>query len=204
MNRVHTLRVLLIGSMVVGCGRSETKASPSEFPRFGLAVSDSVRAWCAEFLSDSTAPPLEPGQGMTIVFAGPASVASLPARLGQPHAGECPAAFPQPRWNDYVAYRVELVSAREAEDDPIVALIVAGSAAWARGADGRPRADLDGDGNVEEVRRCTADEGEHFTVWSGPNRRWHEYYDWGGFTDPTCRTGENGRDDSTTSHSQGR
>ena len=31
-------------------------------------------------------------------------------------------------------------------------------------------ADLDGDGRLEEARRCTADEGEHFTVWSArPN-----------------------------------
>jgi hypothetical protein len=59
------------------------------------------------------------------------------------------------------------------------------------------RADLDGDGILEEVRRCTADEGEHFTVWSarsegGRVRRWHEYYDWGGLADPTCRPGEDG------------
>jgi hypothetical protein len=76
-------------------------------------------------------------------------------------------------------------------------LIVASDAGWSRGGNGLPRADLDRDGAVEEVRRCTADEGEHFTVWSGSTRRWHEYYDWGGFTDPTCRPGENGLDDST-------
>lgn len=186
--------VLLVVILLLGCGRPEAKATQSPLPRIGLAVSDSVRAWCAEFIKDSTAPRLEPGQRVTIVFAGPASIASLPARLGEPRQGECPAAFPQPRWIDYVAHRVELLHAAARDGDPIVAMIVAHDASWARGADGVPRADLDGDGTVEEMRRCTADEGEHFTVWSGPVRRWHEYYDWGGFTDPTCRAGEDGQD----------
>ena len=47
--------------------------------------------------------------------------------------------------------------------------------------------------------RRTADEGEHLTIWSllqdgSRQRRWHEYYDWGGFTDSTCRPGENGEE----------
>jgi hypothetical protein len=28
---------------------------------------------------------------------------------------------------------------------------------------------------------------------SAPVRRWHEYYDWGGLTDPTCQPGEDGQ-----------
>ena len=61
------------------------------------------------------------------------------------------------------------------------------------------RADLDRDGRLEEARRCTADEGEHFTLWSqASNGRWvrriHEYYDWGGQTEPTCRPGEAGEE----------
>lgn len=188
---------LPIALIAVGCGRPEAKATSATLPRIGLAVSDSVRAWCAEFLVDSTAPRLEPGRRMTIVFAGAAPVVSRSARLGEPRQEQCPAAFPQPRWFDYRAYRVELLDTAAVDGEPIVALIVAGDASWSRGADGVPRADLDGDRAVEEVRRCTADEGEHFTVWSGSTRRWHEYYDWGGFTDPTCRPGENGQDDST-------
>ena len=75
---------------------------------------------------------------------------------------------------------------------PSVALIVTGHQRWVRDAGAGVRGDLDGDGRAEEARRCTADEGEHFTVWGlrpdgTPERRGHEYYDWGGFTDPTCR-----------------
>jgi hypothetical protein len=138
-----------------------------------------------------------------IVFAGPAPVPSRRARVAGPHPGQCPAAFPQPRWNDYGAYRLELIGSFPADstDTPIVGLVVASEAPWARSADGVMRADLDGDGMPEEARRCTADEGEHFTVWSaqptaGRVRRWHEYYDWGGLTDPTCRPGEDGGDPS--------
>jgi hypothetical protein len=47
------------------------------------------------------------------------------------------------------------------------------------------------------VRRCAADEGEHFTVWTVRSadkreRIWHEYYDWGAIVDRTCRAGEDG------------
>lgn len=78
---------------------------------------------------------------------------------------------------------------------PSVALIVGGQEPWVRGADSVVRADLDGDGRPEEARRCTADEGEYLTLWSRrgngvPVRRWLEYYDWGAFTDPTCRPEE--------------
>jgi len=167
-------------------------------PPIGLAVADSVRSWCAEFMVDS-ALSLQPGRHATIVFAGPAAVPSLGARLGKLHPGECPAAFPQPRWIDYVAYRLELIDSLPADpgEMPTVALVVASEARWARGADGVVRADVDKDGEPEEARRCTADEGEHFTLWSlqpggSRVRRWHEYYDWGGFTDPTCGPGEDG------------
>jgi hypothetical protein len=62
---------------------------------------------------------------------------------------------------------------------------------------GAVRGDIDGDGIIEEFRRCAADEGEHVTVWSGtpPTRRWHDYFDWGVIVDPTCLAGEDGRDD---------
>ena len=171
-------------------------------PPIGLTVADSVRAWCAEFVVDS-ASSLKPGRHATIVFAGPAAVPSLSARLGKPHPGECPAAFPQPRWIDYAAYRLELIDSltTDAGEMPTVALVVASEARWSRGADGIVRADVDEDGEPEEARRCTADEGEHFTLWSPQPggsrvRRWHEYYDWGGFTDPTCQPGEDGGEPS--------
>ena len=136
---------------------------------------------------------------MMIVFPGPAPVPARRARLAAPLPGECPAEFPQPRWDGYVAYRVELTDPLPAvpPETPTVALAVVSAAPWARNADGVVEADLDGDGRPEEARRCTADEGEHLTIWSllqdgSRQRRWHEYYDWGGFTDPTCHPGENG------------
>lgn len=188
---------------VAGSRRGVTSNDTGSLPPIGLAVADSARTWCAEFAVDSAAPSLEPGRHVTIVFAGPGAVASLGARVRMPHPGECPAAFPQPRWIDYVAYRLELIDSLPADAAamPTVALVVASEARWARGADGVVRADADGDGEPEEARRCTADEGEHFTLWSllpgdGRVRRWHEYYDWGGVVDPTCRPGEDGREPS--------
>ena len=60
-------------------------------------------------------------------------------------------------------------------------------------------ADLDGDGAAEELRRCAAGEGEHFTLWrrdrrTGERRRVaHEYFDWGVLVEPSCAAGEDGR-----------
>jgi hypothetical protein len=165
---------------------------------------DSLRAWCVEFVADSAAPAPRPGRLVAIVFPGPATVSALRAMLGRSRPGECPAEFPQPRWIDYVAYDLQLTDSvpPDATNLPSVALVVASEATWSRGADGVVRADVDGDGRPEEVRRCTADEGEHLTLWSprpggGRVRRWHEYHDWGGFTDPTCKPGEDGGEPST-------
>ena len=199
--------VMTLGCSVVtaGCARQPEKPEAGSLPRIGLAVSDTMRAWCAEFVVDSTAPSLELGQQTTLVFTRSESSATTRARLGKPKEGQCPAAFPQPRWIDYRAYGVDLVdSIPFGTEAPIVALIVASDVSWTQGAQGVPRADLDRDGRLEEVRRCTADEGEHWTVWSTDpggrrSRRWHEYYDWGGFTDPTCQPGENGRDEAAPS-----
>jgi predicted small secreted protein len=190
--------LLAVVALALAACRPDADGAGAPFPRTGLAVSDSAHAWCAEFLADSTAA-LEPGHLVTIVFPGPAPVAARHARVAAPLPGECPAEFPQPRWDGYVAYRLELTDPlpADAAGTPSVALVVAGAAPWTRAADGVVRADLDGDGQPEEARRCTADEGEHLTIWSlrqqgGRIRRWHEYYDWGGFTDPTCPPGENG------------
>ena len=218
MPRVRFSLANMVALVLVSCrpqadappraGLSQDPASPpagavDSLPLTGLAVSDSLRVWCAEIVADSTASAPKPGRRVAIVFAGPSTVPALRARLGQPRPGECPAEFPQPRWNDYAAYSLELLdSLPDSTNPPSVALVVASEATWSRGADGVVRADLDGDGQPEEVRRCTADEGEHLTLWSprpggGRVRRWHEYYDWGGFTDPTCKPGENGGEPST-------
>jgi hypothetical protein len=213
MPRVRFSLASMVALVLVSCrpqadappraGVSQDPAPPlagpvDSLPLTGIAVSDSLRAWCAEFVVDSAAPALKSGRRVAIVFAGPATVPALRARLGHPRPGECPAEFAQPRWIDYAAYSLELLdSVPDSTSLPSVALVVATEATWSRGADGVVRADLDGDGRPEEARRCTADEGEHFTVWSprpggGRVRRWHEYYDWGGFTDPTCKPGEDG------------
>jgi hypothetical protein len=168
------------------------------FPRVGVAVRDSAGEWCAEFIIDSAAAPLRISDHAAIVFPGDSGAASLDARVMGPHVGQCHAEFAQPRWDEYASYRVELASTPAAgAETPSVALIVVTNAKWTRDADGVTRADLDGDGAREEVRRCRADEGEHFTIWStGADntrvRRWHEYYDWGAFTDANCKPGEAG------------
>jgi hypothetical protein len=148
-------------------------------------------------MADSAAPALKAGDPVTLVFPGDAPVASLPGLVRGPHEGECPSAFAQPRWNDYEAFRIAPVDSVAGKDAmlPSVALIVASQEPWVRGADSVVRADLDGDGQPEEARRCTADEGEYLTLWSrrgdgAPVRRWLEYYDWGAFTEPTCRPEE--------------
>lgn len=197
---VHVALAMLT---LMACRVGEDAASGGRvrsLPRIGLAVMDSASAWCAEFVADSAAPALEAGQPVTLVFAGPSPVASLAGRLGEVRAGECPAEFAQPRWFGYVAYRLQVAPPPlgVAGTIPFPALVVASDAPWERGDDGVVRADLDGDGLREDARRCAADEGEHFTIWSerpgsGRERRWHEYFDWGVLADPTCEPGEDGR-----------
>ena len=169
-------KVLLVLALAACAGR-ESVRTPSN-PRFGLAVSDTAGAWCAEFMTDSTRAAIRPGDQVTIVFPGPPT-ATLGARVRSQRSTECWAAFAQPRWIDYTAYDLELDRPLPpGAQVPTVGLIAQGQ--------------LDG----LETRRCTADQGEHFTVWTvGPGqlrRVWHEYYDWGGFTDPTCGPGEKG------------
>ena len=172
-------------------------------------MSDTAGAWCAAFAIDSAAPPVLAGHHLTIVFAGAAAVAATPARVRGAHAGECPTAFPQSRWASYTAYDLDLLEPLPGDTAklPIVALVVASDTPWSRGADGIVRADLDGDEQPEEARRCTADEGEHLTLWSRQAdgrrvRRWHEYYDWGAFTDPTCQPGEDDQEPSSVARLQ--
>jgi len=175
---------------------------PLPLPPIGVAVADSGPSWCAEFALDTTVSPLGPGRRVAIVFPGPAPVAELDARLVAAAPGECPTAFPQPRWIDYVAYRLEVPGAATAAPGlPTVGLAVASDDRWERGTDGLIRADLDGDGSPEEAQRCLAGEGEHLTIWSARpdgsrDRRIHEYFDWGAAVDPTCGPGEDGRDSS--------
>lgn len=175
-------------------------------PRIGIAVADTGAAWCGAVLDDAASPALDLDAEVMIVFAGPATVPARAGRVVRRRSKPCPTAFSQPRWSDYSAYDVELTDALPpgGAEMPTVALLVASATPWTRGADGVVRADLDGDDRPEEARRCTAGEGEHLTIWGqtadGPTiRRWHEYFDWGAFTEPTCRPGEDGMDASPDS-----
>lgn len=170
-------------------------------PRIGIAVADTGLAWCGAVLNDAASPALESGTDVMIVFAGRATVPARAGRVIRRRGNQCPAAFNQPRWADYTAYDVEITDALPSggAEMPTVALLVVSDVPWVRTADGMARADLNGDGRPEEARRCTAGEGEHLTVWGETAdgttiRHWHEYFDWGAFTEPTCRPGEDGLD----------
>jgi hypothetical protein len=135
---------------------------------------------------------------VAIVFAGD-SAAAWYATLGGSRERQCHAEFGQPRWDGYQAYDLTLADSSGRGHASGVGLAVVSAARWSRDTDGRVVADLDGDRRAEEARRCTAGEGEHFTVWStAPDgqrtRRAHEYFDWGAFTEPRCAPGEDGRD----------
>ncbi len=202
---------ILVGSVLAAACRPTSQTAESEvappIPAVGLAVRDSTFAWCAAFPTDSAASArpssLAVSEPVAVVFAGTDSSLPLRATIARRRPSPCPAAFPQLRWETYTAYDLALVDPphqQAAADAPDIALAVASNASWERGGDGRPRADLDGDGEPEEVRLCAADEGQHFTVWSRSERsdEWrrvaHEYYDWGVEVEPDCLPGEDGRD----------
>ncbi len=172
----------------------------SALPPVGIAVEHPDGSWCAEFPSDAR-PSLAEGTTISIVFPEANESLVWTAQISVSLRGECQTAFPQPRWNDYVAFRLLLPDARPSASASrkSVGLAIAGPARWSRNPQGRLRADLDGDGLPEEARRCAADEGEHFTLWSlladwSSERRAHEYFDWGALVDRTCQPGEDGRD----------
>lgn len=165
----------------------------------GLAVSDTAGGWCAMFLADSTHA-LSAGQVIAVVFGDSTAPTTVTTVVRGRRSAQCHAAFPQPRWHDYVGYDLEIFAApNTAHATPAVGLAIGYAGGWSRGVDGVARADLDGDGSLEEVRRCAADEGEHFTLWrirpDGQRvRLWHEYYDWGALVEHSCEEGEDGRD----------
>ena len=205
MSRALTRAVLsFVSSIAIACSpRPQDAPASNEHVRnttalslIGVAVADPARTWCAEF--PNGAPSLENGQAVTLVFPGQSSIVSASARIDRAQTEQCHAEFPQPRWDGYRAYRLALATELSVTRVPTVALVVAGDSKWVRDDNGHVRADLDGDGVVEEAIRCAADEGEHFTIWTirptgSRERRGHEYFDWGVIVDPTCQPGEDGR-----------
>lgn len=182
------MRLLLCAVILAACTRSET---PVTRPVVGIAIVDTAGTWCAEFPAGA-ASQIREGTNATIIFAGDSGTVSRPVRIGTARSAQCAAAFPQPRWDSYSAF--DLVPLDSVVSSSI-GLILSRELNVTR-TGGATDADIDGDGVPETIRRCAADEGEHFTVWSGnpPRRLWHEYFDWGAIVDPTCRAGENGRD----------
>jgi hypothetical protein len=183
----------LLGLSLLLAGWSSLPA-PDSLPPVGIAVRDTAGGWCASIAAGG----LAQGASVTLVFADPtAPEVARGARITRRRDRPCPAEFAQGSLEALPAYDVA-PDQLDGEGAPWVALIVASDAPWGRGPRGEARADLDGDGALEEARVCAADEGEHFTVWTldpaaAPRRRWHGYYDWGAMVDPTCRPGEDGR-----------
>ena len=165
-------------------------------PVIGIAVSDTAGAWCAMFPPDSTSP-VAAGRPLWIVFGD--STAPLSAVVTRPST-PCHAEFAQNRWFDYSGYDLALRTEVDTTQRlPIVGMAIASDARWSLGPDGIAVADLNRDGLPEHVRRCSADEGQHFTLWSTTpggrqTRIGHEYYDWGAFVERTCGPGEDGID----------
>jgi hypothetical protein len=178
-------------------------------PAIGVAALDDAAppGWCVA-MPEGT-PTFAPGRRLTIVSPAGLGERGEPVvqrvSVARARTGPCPTAFPQPRWDGYAFYDI---APADAPGRPLslVALVVADTMAWTAGDDGWPRADLDGDGTPEEVRRCAAGEGVHFTLWSvGPGRaarrRAHEYFDVGVLVDETCGPGEDGLDPAELSGS---
>lgn len=169
----------------------------SVFPLVGVAVRDTTGGWCAMFPVDFTREPRS-GEALAVVFASEGAIAWYGRIVGKANV-QCHTEVAQPRWADYRAYHVSITDSSTTATTSGVGLAVVSPALWSRSVDGRTIADLDGDGRSEDLRRCTADEGEHFTIWStsdegGRLRRAHEYFDWGVNTEPRCTPAEAGHD----------
>jgi hypothetical protein len=162
----------------------------------GIAVRDTTGDWCVTFRRTVRQP--RNGDVVTLSFANDGKAPSLPATVAEVRSTQCHAAFAQPRWDDYLAYNVRLSDPSVDNGESFIGFAVLGSIRWAPGQNGAMLADLDGDGHPEQLRRCAADEGEHFTVWRSGSAApatllWHEYFDWGALVDRTCAPGDDGR-----------
>lgn len=183
--------VFVSGAVALGAQEDERRLPP-----VGVAVEVAEGYWCVQLPAYSGESALA-GAPVAVVFPDGRESLVWTARVSERVRGARRTAFPQPRWERYAAHRLEGASG-PAPARKVVGLAVASTAPWRRMPSGTLRADLDGDGLPEEARRCAADEGEHFTIWSigadgSATRRAHEYFDWGGIVEPTCAPGEDGR-----------
>jgi hypothetical protein len=170
--------------------------------------------WCADFEEYE----LAVDDTVTLVWPDSSadSAATVLTRIRKARPGRCP----QTRQdtsdiNDSDLGTVyELVLAASADSATVAelastpAIAVRGSAPWTRGADGYPRADLDGDENPEQARLCTSNEGIHLTLWtlldnappgkSRDHRRWRAYQPLGYDVEPSCTARETDDPPATT------
>ena len=164
--------------------------APRALPPTGLAFPDTTDKWCGAFTVDS----LRAGQVLTIVFPDSnAPQLTAPARIIKRRTDPCQAVFPQNAVADLPSYDLA-VELMKSVGWPGVGVAVAGTSQWRRDVDRIARADLNGDGALEEVTVCAVGEGQQFTLWtrapSDTTRRkvWDSYYDWGALVDVTCPT----------------
>lgn len=179
---------LLASGSAYRCPAGPASARPwRDFPAVGVAVADSS-GWCAMF--PPAARGIRDGLRVTLVVTdtGDGHDASFPGTVVRRRVAPCTTAFPQPRWEGYLAVDLDVPGPRR---PPAWAMpVVADPTPWRRDRAGRPTADLDADGAPEVAERCAAGEGLHYMIWtesrSGRVRRAHEYFDVGEFVDETC------------------
>ena len=182
---------------------------PIEVP-IGVALSDYRSGTRGRWCSDFEESPLTVGDTVMLIWPDSSAeppevtttnvVGTRPGRCAQVRGDT--ADLDDPSWG--VVYELALAdsadSAAVADLTGSPAMAIRGTARWTRGPDGFPRADLDGDENVEQARLCTSNEGIHLTLWTlldtagtdqrREHRRWRMYQPLGYDVEPSCTTRE--------------
>ena len=224
MSRTLFCALVCATALVPGCGGDSDRRAgnsgasdtvlatptfgPIEVP-IGVALTDyrsgARGRWCVDFEESQ----LTVGDTVTLIW--PDSSADAPAVLTTNVVGTRAGRCAQVRGDtadldDPDSGNVyELALADSAVSVPIdlaasPAMAIRGTARWTRGPDGFPRADLDGDENVEQARLCTSNEGIHLTLWTlldtagtdqpREHRRWRMYQSLGYDVEPSCTARE--------------
>jgi hypothetical protein len=171
----------------------------------GVATLDhraSERRWCADFEEYQ----LAVGDSVTLVWPDSStdSVASVRTTIVGARDGRCAQMRSDTVGLDDAGRGTvyELALADSADSTAVAelavtpAIAIRGTAGWTRGPERFPRADLDGDENVEQARLCTSNEGIHLTLWTlvdsvapgrpREHRRWRAYQPLGYDVEPSC------------------
>ena len=170
-------------------GSAQQQGVRRGLPVAGLAMTDTAGRWCAAFANDS----LREGERLTIIFPDTNSKSvQLRGRIERRRPNACWSAFPQHALDDHATYDVTLADSASAGDNAGLGIALLSDVRWSRGQDGVLRADVDGNGRLEEAGVCAIDEGQIFTLAtrdsvSGMRHNWFRvYYDWGALVDVTC------------------